>query len=341
MPSSRSASPTSPGSPGSPEPAATGAAGAVGEAAVAVTDEGGGGARPAVSRPRAWLMAARIPTLPAAIAPVLAGAGAAAAQGPLRGGVLAATLAAALLIQIGTNLANDLYDFRRGADRPGRMGPLRVTQAGLLTERDVARGMVAVFGAAVLAGLYLAVVGGWPIVAVGLASIAAGILYTGGPWPLGYHGLGDLFVFVFFGVVAVTGTYYLQTGAVTLGALLVSVPVGLLVTDILVVNNLRDIQQDRRAGKRTLAVRIGERATQIQYAALVAGAFVMPLVLRLAGEAGALFWLPWLSAPLAWRLVRRVLGGERGPGLNEVLKGTGRLLLAYSVLLAVALAWWP
>ena len=341
MPSSRSASPTSPASPGFPERQAGRVARTATVAATAVTDEGGGDARPAVSRPRAWLMAARIPTLPAAIAPVVAGAGAAASQGPLRGSVLAATLAAALLIQIGTNLANDLYDFRRGADRPGRMGPVRVTQAGLLTERDVTRGMIAVFGAAVLVGLYLAVVGGWPIVAVGLASIASGILYTGGPWPLGYHGLGDLFVFVFFGVVAVTGTFYLQTGAVTLGALLVSVPVGLLVTGILVVNNLRDIEQDRQAGKRTLAVRIGERATRIQYAALVAGAFVMPLVLRLAGEAGGLWWLPWLSAPLAWRLVRRVLGGERGPALNGVLKETGRLLLAFSALLAVALAWWP
>ncbi|WP_324716726.1 1,4-dihydroxy-2-naphthoate polyprenyltransferase [Carboxydochorda subterranea] len=294
--------------------------------------------QPGVSRAKAWVMAARIPTLPAATAPVLAGTGAAAAHGPLSLPVFLATLAAALLIQVGTNFANDLYDFRKGADRPGRLGPTRVTQTGLLSERDVERGTIVAFGAAVLIGAYLASVGGWPIVAVGLASIVAGVLYTGGPWPIGYHGLGDLFVFVFFGVVAVTGTFYLQAGAVTPGALLASVPVGLLVTDILVVNNLRDIDQDRQAGKRTLAVRIGEQATRIQYALFVVVALAMPAVLRAVGAAGPLFWLPWLSAPIAWPLVRRVLGGERGATLNQVLKGTGRLLLAYSALLAIGMA---
>ena len=333
MPSSRSASPTSPGSRGFPEAARL--PGPAGETAR------GRAAGPAVSRARAWLMAARIPTLPAAAAPVVAGTGAAAARGPVSVPVFLATLVAALLIQVGTNLANDLYDFRKGADRPGRTGPTRVTQAGLLSERDVARGMAVTFGAAVAVGLYLAAVGGWPIVAVGLASIAAGILYTGGPWPLGYHGLGDLFVFIFFGVVAVTGTFYLQTGTVAPAAWLASVPVGLLVTDILVVNNLRDIEQDRAAGKRTLAVRIGERATRIQYAAFVTLAFAMPAVQRALGQVGPLFWLPWLSAPLAWDLTRRVLRGERGAALNGVLKGTGRLLLLFSLLLAAALAWSP
>lgn len=286
---------------------------------------------------RAWLLAARVPTLSAAVAPVLVGTAAAASEsGTLDGLVFAATLAASLLIQIGTNFANDLYDFRKGADTQQRLGPVRVTQTGLLSEAEVARGTLAVFGLAVLLGAYLASVGGWPVVVIGLASVASGVLYTAGPWPLGYHGLGDLFVFVFFGLVAVCGTYYLQAGTLTRLAVLASVPVGLTVTNILVVNNLRDIETDRASGKRTLAVRIGERATRLQYAFFAAVAYAMPLVMWMAGETGPLFWLPYLTLPVAWRLARRVMS-ERGPSLNAALKATSRLHLLLAALLSLAL----
>lgn len=286
---------------------------------------------------RAWVLAARVPTLSAAVAPVLVGTAAAVSESArLDGLVFAATLAASLLIQVATNFANDLYDFRKGADTQQRLGPVRVTQTGLLSEAEVARGTLAAFGLAVLIGVYLASVGGWPIVVAGLASIASGVLYTAGPWPLGYHGLGDLFVFVFFGPVAVCGTYYLQAGTLTRLAVLASVPVGLTVTNILVVNNLRDIETDRASGKRTLAVRIGERATRLQYVLFTALAYAMPLVMWMTGEIGSVFWLPYLTLPVAWGLVRRITN-ERGPSLNAVLKATSRLHLLFAALLSLAL----
>lgn len=183
---------------------------------------------------------------------------------------------------------------------------MRVTQAGLLSPAAVARGTAVTFVLAGLVGVYPVAVGGWPVLAVGLAAIAAAILYTGGPWPYGYHGLGDLFTFLFFGPVAVVGTYYVHTGSVAPPVVAVSLPVGFLVTAILVVNNLRDIEADRRAGKRTLAVRLGARGTRIQYALLVGGAFVLVGLLRLAGLLPAWFWLPWLTLPTALSLLGRV-----------------------------------
>jgi len=279
-----------------------------------------------------WIMAIRPPTLPAAIAPVLVGTAVAAADGHFRVTVLVVTLTAALLIQIGTNLANDLFDFQHGADTPERLGPPRVTQTGVMSPDQVRAGMILVFGASVLCGLYLAVVGGWPIVAIGVLSIAAGIAYTGGPWPLGYHGLGDVFVFVFFGPVAVVGTYYLQAGAVSAAAAGAAVPVGFLVTAILVVNNLRDIDTDRRAGKRTLAVRIGAHGTRRQYVGLLAGAYVIPWLL-VPGVRAA---LTLLTLPLAFGLGRTVAAGATGTRLNPVLKRTAGLHLAYSCCFAVA-----
>lgn len=285
---------------------------------------------------RAWVIAARVPTLSAAVAPVLVGAGAALRDGAWRPGVWLATLAASVLIQVGTNFANDLFDFRKGADTPERLGPTRATQAGLLSERQIAFGTLLAFGLAVLVGGYLARVGGWPIVAVGVAAIAAGVLYTAGPWPLGYHGLGDLFVFIFFGVVAVCGTYYLQAGTLKAGVLAASVAVGLTVTNILVVNNLRDIETDRAAGKRTLAVRIGARWTRRQYGLFLALALAAPVVLWQAGQAGPAFWLPWLAVPEAVRLARRV-ARESGPALNRVLKETSRFHLLYGFLLGASM----
>ena len=291
----------------------------------------------APGRARAWVLAARPATLPAAVAPVLVGTAVAVHARHFRPLPFLAALVAAVLIQIGTNFANDLFDYHKGADTTARLGPVRVTQSGLISARAVAYATGLTFGAAVLVGLYLVAVGGLPILLIGLASIAAAILYTGGPWPLGYHGLGDVFVFIFFGLIAVTGTYYVQAGAVGGAAIAAAVPVGLLVTAILVVNNVRDIETDRAAGKRTLAVRLGRRASRVQYTLLVATAYAVPLLLWLAHVTSWLFWLPWLTAPLAYRLVRTVSTHADGPTLNRALKGTGRLNLLFGLLFAASL----
>jgi 1,4-dihydroxy-2-naphthoate octaprenyltransferase len=283
-----------------------------------------------------WLTAARPATLSAAVAPVLVGTALAAGEGELRPLVFAATMAAALLIQIGTNLANDLFDYERGADNAGRLGPPRVTQSGLIPPEQVRATTYLAFAAAAAVGLYLVVVGGWPILAIGVASVAAGLAYTGGPWPLGYHGLGDIFVFLFFGLVAVNGTYYLQAETLTALALAASLPVALTVTAILVINNLRDIETDRRAGKMTLAVRLGDQATRWQYAALILGAYGLLPLLPAAG-AGPWVALAALTLPMALGLCRSVLAGTGGRALNPVLKRTARLHLAFGALLALGL----
>jgi len=284
-----------------------------------------------------WITAIRPPTLPAAVVPVLVGTAAAVGiEDGFRLAVFIATLAAAVLIQIGTNFANDVFDFEYGADTVDRLGPPRVTQSGLISPARVRLGTVVAFGGAAAIGVYLIVVGGWPILAIGVLSIIAGIAYTGGPWPLGYHGLGDVAVFLFFGLVAVIGTYYLQAGTVSATAVVAAVPVGLLVTAILVVNNLRDLETDRRAGKRTLAVRIGERATRLQYVALILGPYlVVPLLWAM--DAGAWVFLAYLSLPVALMLVRAVLAGSSGRGLNDVLKRTALLHFAFGALLALGL----
>lgn len=284
-----------------------------------------------------WLLASRPATLPAAVVPVLVGTAVGAARAAFRPLPFVAALAGALLIQVATNFANDYSDFHRGADTEHRLGPTRVTQSGLLSPAQVRRAIVVTFGLAVLVGLYLIQVGGWPILAIGVASILAGLAYTGGPWPFGYHGLGDVFVFAFFGLVAVMGSAYLQTGDWGADALLAAIPVGVLATNILVVNNLRDLPTDRVAGKGTLAVRIGERATRAQYAALAAVAYLVPLVALLWRGTSAWVLLPWLSLPLAVALVRTVLGGLAGRELNPVLGRSGRLQLVYGVLWAAGL----
>ncbi len=319
MRSLRSASPTSPSSLGSPK------------------------LRPAAAGPRpgpvqVWIMASRVPTLPAAVVPVLVGSASAyVTAGAFHAGAFLAALLASLLIQIGTNLANDLFDFQRGADTEARTGPTRVTQSGLLTPAQVARGTAVCFGLAFLIGLYLVARGGWPILAVGLAAIACGVLYTGGPFPLAYHGLGDVFAFAFFGVVAVVGTHYVHALTVDPLAFVVSLPVGFLVTAILVVNNLRDIPTDRAAGKRTMAVRLGDRGTRWQYTLLAVGAYAVPILLWLTGSRGPLVLLPLLTLVISVPLVRTVMSGAAGAALNPVLKGTGRLHLLYGLLLAAGL----
>ena len=283
-----------------------------------------------------WILAARVPTLPAAVVPVVVGTATAWAEGRFRPLPFVAALMAALLIQIGTNLANDYFDFRKGADTAERLGPVRITQSGLVPPGTVRAAAALTFGLAALIGIYLTVVGGWPILVVGLLSIAAGVLYTGGPWPLAYHGLGDLAVFLFFGLVAVVGTAYLHTGTVSSAALVHALPVAALVTAILVVNNLRDVDTDRVASKRTLAVRLGARGARVEYLLLVIAAYLVPVVAWLTVGAPRGFWLPWLTLPLAIRLVT-VVFSQQGRPLNAALAGTGRLHLAFGLLWAAGI----
>ncbi len=279
----------------------------------------------------AWWLAARPRTLPAAAAPVAVGTALAVADG--HGAILPATaaLAGAVLLQTGANLANDVFDFEKGADTEARLGPPRAAQLGLLSTAALRRGTALVFGLAALVGLYLVARGGWPIAALGALSIAAGLAYTGGPYPLGYRGWGDAAVFLFFGIAAVCGTYWVQALALPPRVLGAAVPVGALATAILVVNNLRDIETDRRAGKRTLAVRLGRRAARIEYGLLVIGAYVTCALLWWAGSFSAWVLLPCLSLPLALRLVRRV-AREDGPSLNDALARTARLELVFALL---------
>jgi 1,4-dihydroxy-2-naphthoate polyprenyltransferase len=282
-----------------------------------------------------WLMAARPRTLPAAVAPVLVGTAAAVeASDEFRLGAFVAALVGSVFIQIGTNLANDYSDAKRGADSVDRLGPVRVTAAGLVTPGRVLVATWVAFGVAVAAGAYLTAVAGPVILAVGVASILAGVLYTGGPRPYGYEGLGELFVFLFFGLVAVNGSYFVQLERLDWLPFALSIPVGFVSTAILVVNNVRDIETDRRVGKHTLAVRLGRERTRALYVVLVAGAYVA-LIAGLAltdGPAWALLAL--FSLPLAARPVATVRTRSDGPSLNATLARTGMLLAAFSVLLA-------
>jgi 1,4-dihydroxy-2-naphthoate octaprenyltransferase len=283
---------------------------------------------------RIWLMAARPRTLPAAIAPVLVGtalAGFAHVFHPLR---FVAALLGAIFIQVGTNLSNDYSDARRGADTEDRLGPVRVTAGGLVPPQQVLIATAVSFGVAVLAGIYLIVVAGWLLLLIGAASILAGVLYTGGPRPYGYEGLGEVFVFLFFGIVAVAGSYFVQTKQLHWEAFALAVPVGLLAAAILVVNNFRDIDTDRRAGKRTLAVRLGRERTRDLFAVIVYLAYVLVPVTWLFGPLRAWVLLPWLSLPGAAPLVRLVRNHTDGPSLNQALAQTGMLQLAFCMLLS-------
>ncbi len=279
-----------------------------------------------------WLLACRPKTLLISVAPVIVGNAVAYAGGAFGWGPALAALLGAVMIQAGTNLANDVFDFEKGTDRPDRIGPLRVTQAGLLTPRQVRAGVVAAFGIAGLAGTYLTVVAGWPVIAIGLACIAAGILYTAGPYALAYRGLGDVFVMIFFGFVAVLGTAYVQSGQVNTAAWTAAVPIGALATAVLVVNNIRDLETDRRAGRRTLPVVFGRRAGVAEFVALLAVAYAAPAGIALAGLTSPWALLAWISLPLAVGLARRVASATDGPTLNRDLAGTARLLLLYAVL---------
>jgi 1,4-dihydroxy-2-naphthoate octaprenyltransferase len=290
---------------------------------------------------RIWLMAARPRTLPAAIAPVLVGSAAAWAQLDGDGfhwGRFAGALVGAIFIQIGTNLANDYSDAKRGADTVDRLGPVRVTASGPATPRRVLHATWAAFAIAAVAGIYLAVEVGPEIIAIGVVSIIAGVLYTGGPRPYGYEGLGEVFVFVFFGLVAVNGSYYVQLEDLAWLPVLLSIPVGLLSAAILVVNNVRDIDTDRRAGKRTLAVRLGRERTRDLFAAMIALAFVLLPVALLLGDGPAFGLLGLLAAPLAVPPLRAVRERTDGPALNGALAATGQLLAVFALFASIGLA---
>ena len=289
------------------------------------------------SRWSVWLAAARPRTLPAAVAPVLVGSALAGHDGRFDPAAAALCLAFALLVQVGTNFANDYYDFIKGADTAARVGPRRAVAAGLVTPAAMRRAMWTVFALAFTSGLGLMAWGGPWLLAIGVASILAGIAYTGGPWPLAYHGLGDAFVFVFFGLVAVVATYFVQTGRLAADALLAAVPVGLLATNILVVNNYRDADTDAVAGKRTLVVRFGHGFARAQFALSLAIALAMPLVFLARGYR-AWCLLPLALAPVGWRHVRRLRDGRTPAELIALLGDTGMLLAAYAALFAVGVS---
>ena len=284
----------------------------------------------------AWVLAIRPRTLPAAAAGVVMGAALAWHDGYFRFDAVLVCLFTALLLQIGSNLANDVFDFERGTDTAERLGPTRVTQAGILTPNQVKVGMAVVFGLSAVLGLYLAWLGGWVIIIMGIAAIVSAIAYTGGPFPIGYYGLGDIFVFIFFGLASVAGTYYIQAGTGTPAVWWMTIPPGLIITAILVVNNLRDLENDRKAGKHTMAVRLGERGTKIQYIACIAIAY---LVLIPVAWFGLIPWwtlLTWFSLPIAYQATRVVLT-QKGRPLNVALAKTGQTALAFSLLFWVGL----
>lgn len=282
------------------------------------------------------MLAARPKTLSAASVPVVVGSACAFALGGFALGPALAALAGALLLQIGANFANDVYDYEKGADTAERLGPTRAVQAGLITPAAMKRGMFLVFAVALLLGLYLTAVAGPVILAIGVASILSAIAYTGGPYPLGYNGLGDVFVFVFFGVIAVCGTVFVQVGQVPGLAVWCSLPVGALATAILVVNNLRDHEQDARVGKRTLAVRWGPKAVIYEYGILLALSYAVPLFLATSSAGGRWVLLPLLTLPLGRKLMGAV-AREQGRELNARLAGTAKLLLMFGLLFALGI----
>jgi len=292
---------------------------------------------PRPGTPAAWVRTARLPTLAAAVVPVLVGAALAARGGRFRPGPAIAALLGAVFIQVGTNLANDLGDHRRGADTAERLGPRRALQMGWLTVAQVRTGAIACFALATLAGVYLTAAAGWPVIAIGLLSIAAGLAYTGGPFPLAYNGLGEIFVFLFFGLVAVGGTYFVIARDMHFWVLLAAVPVGTLAMALLVVNNVRDIETDRAAGKRTLAVRVGRDRTRGIYKSLLMTAYLAPFALVGTGHVGSWAMLPAVTLPLGLAEVRRVATKEDGPSLNRALHGTARLQILFGVLFAIGI----
>jgi len=284
-----------------------------------------------------WILAARPKTLPAGISSVIVGGAVAVAEGGFAWLPTLAAFMGAVLLQIGANLANDYFDYLSGADDGERLGPVRVTQAGLASPREMRIAMLIVFGLAGLVGLYMASISGWwLIVVVGISSILAALAYTGGPFPFGYHGLGDVFAFIFFGPVAVFGTVFVQMKTIPILAVWSSIPMGLLPTAILVVNNLRDIEGDKRAGKHTLAVRFGAKGARIEYILLLTGVYLIPILMILLRIGNLWLLMSWISLLLVPRLLKLILN-QTGRPLNVALAGTAQLTLAYALCYSLGL----
>ncbi|MDP7621412.1 MAG: 1,4-dihydroxy-2-naphthoate polyprenyltransferase [SAR324 cluster bacterium] len=283
-----------------------------------------------------WLLAARLKTLPAAISPVILGCALAYHDGFFYFFIFAMTLLAAVLIQVGANFANDVFDFEKGSDREDRLGPTRATQSGLISAEKMKKAMWQTFTLAICVGFYLAFKGGWPIVWIGLASIAAGIAYTGGPYPLGYHGFGDVFVFIFFGLLAVPGTYYLQSGTVNEMSLWMGAIMGMLSTAILVVNNLRDADMDKLSGKRTLAVQFGKQFSKIQYSILILIPFLLPLYIWWNVENELSLLITIMALPISIHLIKQVYS-LTGSDLNLVLARTACFMFIFTLLFSTGL----
>jgi 1,4-dihydroxy-2-naphthoate octaprenyltransferase len=292
---------------------------------------------PVCSPWRAWWLAIRPATLSLGIAPVLVGTACAHQAGGLNVSAALAALAGALFLQIGANLSNDVFDFEKGADAIERLGPTRVVQAGMLSPAAVRSGMAVSFALATVAGIYLVTVAGPVVVAIGLLSIVSAVAYTAGPYPLGYNGLGEVFVVAFFGFVAVAGTAFVQVRAVPGLAWLASVPPGLLSAAVLTVNNIRDRESDARVGKRTLAVLLGRRGAFAEFVTLLGVSYAVPLLMALAGMTRATVLLSWATLPTALLLVRRVARDE-GRALNRSLVTTARLTLVFGILFSAGIA---
>lgn len=284
----------------------------------------------------AWRLAVRPKTLPASVAGVLAGIGVAVYAGKFNFFPALGALAVGMLLQIASNLANDVFDYEKGTDTDARLGPTRVTQAGMLSPHEVKLGLGVVIGLAVLIGLALAWYAGWPVLAIGLAAIFSAILYTGGPYPLGYHGLGDLFVFLFFGLAAVCGTVYVQAREFEILSLWMAVPVGLLVVNLLVVNNLRDIPTDKEAGKFTMAILLGEKGSRIEYIVLQIISYLIPILLIATHALPFTAALTWLTIPLAVKAAR-IVTHQTGKALNPGLGATSTLSMWYSLAFLVGM----
>jgi 1,4-dihydroxy-2-naphthoate octaprenyltransferase len=291
-----------------------------------------------LSRLQIWWLAIRPKTLPAAVGPVAVGTAVAFADGHFMALPALGCFLGAMLLQIGVNLANDYFDFKNNIDSDERQGPVRVTQSGLIAPEDVKRGMIICLILAAFVFLYLGVVGGPPIILVGIASVLAALAYSGGPYPIASNGLGEMFVFIFFGLVAVGGTYYIQAKDLTAVALMAAVPPGLLITAIMVVNNLRDIDTDKKAGKNTLAVILGRYRTIIEYKSLIWVSYLIPVLMLIMDMSDAFILLPLTTFPMARSLIFKV-ECDLGSNLNELLSSTARLSLIYSLMFSFGLVY--
>ncbi|MHA2250714.1 MAG: 1,4-dihydroxy-2-naphthoate polyprenyltransferase [Candidatus Kariarchaeaceae archaeon] len=289
------------------------------------------------SKVQVWLMAIRPKTLPAAIGPVFVGSAFALDDDKFKFLPAFAALLGALLLQIGANLANDYFDFIKGTDPDERKGPTRVAASGLLDKHELRNGLIAVIAASLIVGLYLIYVGKWPILLIGFFSIVFLLTYSGGPWPFGYHGLGDFFVFIFFGFIAVSGTYYVQSLSISFLVIVGSIPSGALITAILVVNNYRDLSTDKETGKKTLAVIIGPKLTVIEYILLFIVAYLTPVYLLIQENFSIWVFLPWLTIPLTVRLINTLKSTNDGPTLNKTLAKTAQLNLIFSLLFSIGI----